>query len=100
MGEIAGKTELNRANWIHINFPILIKNSLLIKLVGYLFTKLSINTEIYTKLKMLNLSICLVSPELHDINRVNEIDTYKKYLVDNNIKVDAICTKLKNIKKW
>lgn len=42
--------------------------------------------------------ICIVSPELQ--GRENEITLYKNTLKDNNIIVDAICTKYKNFDLW
>jgi hypothetical protein len=42
--------------------------------------------------------ICLVSPELQ--GRENDITVYKNMLKDENIIVDAICTKYKNFDLW
>lgn len=64
------------------------------------FTKLVLNKEINKLLKLHNFNICLVSPELHNKNRTSEIEIYKKYIIDNNIYLDMICTKMQNIKKW
>ena len=62
------------------------------------FSKLPINKEIYKTLKENNFKLCLVSPELQ--GRESDIEAYKKYLTDNNILFDAICTKVHNIEKW
>lgn len=42
--------------------------------------------------------ICIVSPELQNQNE--KIKTYKEYIRENKILVDAICTKEYNIEKW
>lgn len=62
------------------------------------FTKLPINYEIFTLLKENGFKICLVSPELQ--GQDEKIEVYKKYLDDNNIIFDAICTKKHNIARW
>jgi hypothetical protein len=56
------------------------------------FSKMPLNKENYSKLKESGFKICLVSPELqgHDISL---IDDFKKQLQDNNIQVDAVCSK-------
>lgn len=41
---------------------------------------------------------CLVSPELQ--GQGEKIEEYKKYLSDNEIVFDAICTKSYNIQRW
>ena len=45
-----------------------------------------------------NLKICIVSPELH--NKSELIEKYKNYIKNENIFVDAICTKDFLIDKW
>lgn len=62
------------------------------------FTKLPINKENYQTLKESGFKLCLVSPELQ--GREKDILDYKKYLKENNIVFDAICTKIYNIEKW
>jgi hypothetical protein len=62
------------------------------------FTVLPINYEIFTILKENGFNICLVSPELQ--GQDEKIELYKKYLNDNNIIFDAICTKLYNVSRW
>jgi len=62
------------------------------------FTKLSISIKNYKILKSLNYKLCLVSPDLQ--NQDHKLGVYKQYINGNQIIFDAICTKLKNIKKW
>lgn len=62
------------------------------------FTKLPINKSNYDILKQIGINLCLVSPELQ--GRPEDIPVYKKYLADNQIVFDAICTKVYNIEKW
>ncbi len=62
------------------------------------FSTLPINYEIFQELKSLDYKICLVSPELQ--GREKDILTYKNQLKEQNIVVDAICTKYKNINLW
>lgn len=62
------------------------------------FSKLPINQENYKILKELGFKLCLVSPELQA--QEEKILKYKKYLKENDIKFDAICTKSYNIDKW
>jgi len=64
------------------------------------FTKLSISYDDYVRLKIAGFNICLVSPELHNLDRKHEIPAYRQYLIDNNIHVDMVCTKLLNTKLW
>ena len=45
-----------------------------------------------------NIKICIVSPELQ--GQPEKIEVYKNYIKENNILVDAICTKSYNIKLW
>ena len=62
------------------------------------FTKMPLTKDIYTILKSYNLKLCLVSPELQ--NQPNKIAEYKQYLEDNNIILDAVCSKYDNKTKW
>ncbi len=62
------------------------------------FSHLPINKDNYRILKEAGLKLCLVSPELQ--GRDSDIEKYKKYLNDNNIVFDAICTKSYNIDRW
>lgn len=62
------------------------------------FTKLPINKENHQLLKEHGFKFCLVSPELQGQNE--KVAEYKKYLEDEKIVFDAICTKVYNIEKW
>ena len=62
------------------------------------FTKLPITAENYKLLKEHGFKFCLVSPELQGQNE--KLEYYKKYLQDEGIFFDAICTKVYNIDKW
>tara|TARA_B110000858_G_scaffold97799_1_gene112519 strand:+ start:105 stop:419 length:315 start_codon:yes stop_codon:yes gene_type:complete len=62
------------------------------------FSKLPITKESYKLLKDKKFKICLVSPELQ--NQEHKLETYKKYLKEEGIFFDAICTKIYNIEKW
>jgi hypothetical protein len=62
------------------------------------FTKLPITSENYKILKNLNYKLCLVSPELQNQN--SKLEKYKMYLKKENIKFDAICSKLHNLNRW
>lgn len=42
--------------------------------------------------------LCIVSPELQGQEEL--IEKYKKYISDENIQIDAICTKEYNVSKW
>ncbi|MDG1436753.1 MAG: hypothetical protein P8P83_03080 [Rickettsiaceae bacterium] len=56
------------------------------------FTKMPLTQDNARKLKDANFKLCLVAPELqkHDIDRAVE---FQKILQNNNIKLDAVCTK-------
>jgi hypothetical protein len=62
------------------------------------FTILPIDIEIFTVLKENGFKLCLVSPELQ--GQEEKIEVYQKYLNDNKIIFDAICTKSYNISRW
>lgn len=62
------------------------------------FTKNPLNKENYRILKNNNFNLCFVSPELQ--NQENKIGKYRDYFNNNDIKLDMICTKSYNIKKW
>jgi NDP-sugar pyrophosphorylase family protein len=61
--------------------------------------KYPLNKEKYHRIKN-KVKLCLVSPELHDIKRIPNINIFKKYFEENEIKFDMICTKLQNVKLW
>lgn len=62
------------------------------------FTKLPITKKIEEQFRTLGYKLCLVSPELQ--GRQDDLLAYKKYLDDENIVFDAICTKVRNKKNW
>ena len=62
------------------------------------FSKLPITFENYSQLKENGFKFCLVSPELQ--GQPEKFENYKKYLQQENIVFDAICTKYYNISKW
>ena len=62
------------------------------------FSKLPIDKENYQLLKENGFKFCLVSPELQGQNE--KLSAYKKYLVNEGIVFDAICTKVYNVEKW
>lgn len=62
------------------------------------FTKLPLDKEIYVVLKRAGFKLCLVSPELQ--GRPEDIESYKHYLDENSILLDAICTKSMNVNDW
>ncbi|MFC1546279.1 hypothetical protein ACFL4O_00985 [bacterium] len=62
------------------------------------FTNLPVNKENYEVLKNAGFKLCLVSPCL--VNREHDIQEYRSYLSSNNIKIDAVCARIHNIKQW
>lgn len=62
------------------------------------FTRLPMNNELYTVIHRLGYKVCLVSPELQ--GQPEKIEAYAKQVMDEGIKLDAICTKTYNIDKW
>jgi hypothetical protein len=58
------------------------------------FTELKIEKKFYQFLKKKNVKICIVSPELVQKDRYKEIKKIILYLESNNLKIDAICTKI------
>jgi len=61
-------------------------------------SKMPLNQEIFKKIKMGGLKICLVSPDL--LGRKDEIESYNQMLKNESMDLDAICCKLENIPKW
>lgn len=62
------------------------------------FTKIPINKSEYDELKRLGYRLCFVSPELE--GRGHDIEKYAKQLMEQGMKMDAICTKCYNIERW
>ena len=61
------------------------------------FKKFPLNLDTYSKLKNANFKICLVSPELQGRNDEIEIFNMAKVINNNNMKIDAVCTKYPNL---
>ena len=57
------------------------------------FSKLPLDQDTINRLQYQNLKLCIVSPELHDLERVSEIDVFIRKILDLNLVPDAICTK-------
>lgn len=62
------------------------------------FTRLPIDKESYAELKSLGYKLCMVSPELE--GQPEKLEEYKKFLEENEIVMDAVCTKFYNFKRW
>ena len=62
------------------------------------FTRLPITKEIEEKFHQMKYKICMVSPELQ--GQDEKLEEYANYIKKNNIKFDAICCKVYNIKRW
>lgn len=62
------------------------------------FSQLPINAANYSLLKKSGFKLCLVSPELQ--KQDEKLVEYKRYLAKDGIVLDAICTKVYNIKFW
>ena len=62
------------------------------------FSKNILTKDLEIQLHSLGFKICFVSPELQ--GRINDINIYAKQIEFNNIKIDAVCTKLHFIKNW
>lgn len=60
------------------------------------FKKFMINNKSINILKKNNFKICIVSPELHNANRIKEMNKLKFKIKRLSIKPDAICTKHPN----
>ena len=45
------------------------------------------------KLSTLGLKICIVSPELHGVDRSGEIENLQRALYDSKVEIHAVCTK-------
>lgn len=62
------------------------------------FTRLPINQENYRELKSMGYQLCMVSPELEA--QPEKVEEYRDYLKEQNIQMDAICSKLYTMDKW
>lgn len=68
------------------------------------FSKYPLTKESYEILKSLDLKICLVSPELHGRKDFEEIVKFHSFMRNEDIVLDAICTKIpeywKELSQW
>ncbi len=62
------------------------------------FTRLPIDKDSYKELKNLGYKLCMVSPELE--GQPEKLGEYKQFLEQNEIVMDAVCTKVYNFEKW
>ena len=62
------------------------------------FTSFPIDLRIANILNKMKVKKCLTSPDL--LGREEDIREYSKIINKFNLKLDAICCKFKNIKKW
>jgi len=61
------------------------------------FTKYTITKDMTDKLHEMKFRICLVSPELQGRDAKKEIPSTLSFLDQNNIEIDAVCTKLPHL---
>ena len=57
------------------------------------FNEIKLKNKFYFFLKKKKVKICIVSPELINKNRLNEIKKLFLYFKRNNFFIDAVCTK-------
>jgi len=62
------------------------------------FTHFPLTKDISHYIHSFGLRICIVSPELQ--GRPIDIIEYSKYIKDNSITIDAVCSKFYNLNKW
>ena len=62
------------------------------------FSKLPITIKKFNIFRSLKFKLCVVSPELQ--KQEEKLEIYKKYLHDNGMQFDAVCTKLHKIVTW
>ena len=58
-----------------------------------MFSRFPLSKYEYKKLKEAKFKLCLVSPELQKLNHI-KINNLKSYLEEENISLDAVCTKI------
>jgi len=81
------------------NFMNVIDNKRIINWVWVdCFTQFPLTKKMEEVFHAHGLKICIVSPELQGQSEL--INNYKNYIKENNIIIDAICTKEYNISKW
>lgn len=62
------------------------------------FTCLPIDRDSFRELKEMGYKLCMVSPELE--GQPEKIECYRKQLAQDNITMDAVCTKIYNMSLW
>jgi hypothetical protein len=62
------------------------------------FSRIPIGKKEADELHNLGYKLCLVSPELE--GRDYDIEAYKSYIVEEDIRIDAVCTKSYNVCRW
>jgi hypothetical protein len=62
------------------------------------FMKPEIEVGLFETLRSMGLRICLVSPELHSIDRTHEVQELQDILFSQGVSPDAVCTKYPE--KW
>ena len=62
------------------------------------FTKIPLDYDGYLELKELGYKLCFVSPELE--GQEEKIPAYRKYIEEQRIVFDAVCTKSYHIGDW
>jgi hypothetical protein len=62
------------------------------------FNKLPLNSKICEIIQSLGYKICLVSPELQ--NHPNNIKIYAEEIINQKLKINAICCKIHNVQLW
>lgn len=62
------------------------------------FSCLPLDKKIFTHIKELGYKVCLVSPELQ--GQPEKLEEYAKQIVREDIKFDAICSKIYMIEEW
>jgi len=62
------------------------------------FTKIPVGRESFRELKSLGYKLCFVSPELE--GQEEKLPLYRRYIKEQGIVFDAVCTKSYHIKDW
>lgn len=62
------------------------------------FSRLPIDKESYHELKSMGYRLCMVSPELE--GQPEKLSLYRKYLLQEGIIMDAVCSKIYHVKHW
>lgn len=62
------------------------------------FSSYPLTVEMFNELKNKGFKICICSPDL--VNRPEEVESYVRFFMDNNIIPDAVCVKANYQKLW